>query len=217
MLKVNEVFTSIEGEGIRAGLPTTFIRLQGCNLRCTYCDTMYAHGQDGGFEVSVGNLVGEVKSNGISRVTLTGGEPLLQVEARALVQDLSDHGFEVNVETNGSQPIVPYIRMGDKVIVTMDFKSPYSGADLSMDVRNLHYLRAGHDVLKFVVASLYDLRRMRAVLEEYKPGCHVFVSPVFGRIDPKDIVQYVLANNLRNVRVQLQLHKCIWDPQQRGV
>lgn len=212
---VNEIFGSIEGEGIRTGYPVTFIRLFGCNLHCSYCDTRYACTGPEFIKMSVDNILQVVKGNGWKRVTLTGGEPLIHRDVDTLIQALVDAGYEVNIETNGSVPIFPYLGY-DNVILTVDYKSPSSGENHEMCISNLERLRE-QDVLKFVVGSEEDLYEMERVLENYKVKCHVFVSPIFGSIEPADIADFIKNHKLHNCRMQLQIHKFIWEPTKRGV
>lgn len=224
---INEIFSSIDGEGIRTGFLTTFIRTFGCNLRCNYCDTMYAVedqmnllGEKPFKEMSIGEIIVECQGLKNQRITLTGGEPLLQKDAEELVKALIKEGFEVNIETNGAIDISNYAYMQNldmsKLIITMDWKSPYSGMNDKMIESNLEKLRV-IDVLKFVVASKEDLDDMKCVITENDIWCNIFVSPVFGEIEGSDIVEYIKQNNLQNVRVQCQLHKIFWDPSKRGV
>lgn len=211
---VNEIFKSIEGEGIRMGYPVTFIRLYGCNLNCSYCDTRYScEGQDG-TEMSVSEVIEKAKEAGVKRITLTGGEPLIHKNAEELVDGLVNEGFEVNIETNGSVDIYPYIK--ENVIITMDYKSISSGMADKMNHKNLKYLR-NQDVLKFVVEDKKDLDDMKRIIETYSPSCSIFVSPVFGKIELPDMVDYIKDNELNECRIQVQLHKIIWEPTKRGV
>lgn len=207
---VNEIFDSIEGEGKRAGLPATFIRLSGCNLRCKYCDTAYAFEQ--GTQMTPEEIVEKVK---FQRVTLTGGEPLCQ-KVQPLLQALADH--EVNIETNGSLNIQPYQQLPN-VFLTVDYKCGAAGTTSKMFLPNFKHLRPC-DVLKFVVGSVADLQQAQALYTTYKDFLKevpVYVSPVFGSIEPVTIVEYIKTHKLENWRVQLQLHKYIWDPAAKGV
>lgn len=215
LFRVSEIFSSIDGEGIRAGYPVTFIRLHGCNCSCSYCDSTYATESDDYTLMSMEEIINEVYNKGLFRVTLTGGEPLNNEFAYDLVLELRNRGYEVNIETNGSFPIHRFSHLNN-TIITMDYKCYSSGMTDKMDVDNFMYLRH-QDVLKFVVGDINDLNQMRDILNQYRIYCNVFVSPVFGKIDPKDIVKYLLDNNLENVRLQLQMHKIIWDPNMRGV
>jgi len=212
---VNEIFSSIEGEGIRTGYPATFIRLYGCNLNCSYCDTRYSCEGHDGTEMNVSEVIEKAKEVGVKRITLTGGEPLIHKNVEELVDELVNEGFEVNIETNGSVDIYPYIKK-ENVIITMDYKLISSGMNDKMNERNFKYLRP-QDVLKFVVGNKQDLDVMKEILEVHKPNCNIFVSPVFEQIEPVEIVDYIKENKLNDCRVQLQLHKIIWDREERGV
>lgn len=211
-MNVIEIFKSIEGEGIRAGLPAVFIRLAGCNLRCSYCDTKYSYDITNSVEMSISQICDTVKRFNCSRVTLTGGEPLIHNGVDELIWDLTHQGFEVNIETNGSVSISPFCI--SNTIITMDYKCPSSKMEEFMFLENLNFLR-NTDVLKFVVGNYEDLDKCRVIGSNL--STNIFISPVFGKIEPKDIVNYILEHNMNNCRVQLQLHKYIWDPSQRGV
>jgi 7-carboxy-7-deazaguanine synthase len=213
---VNEIFTSIEGEGIRAGRLCTFIRFTGCNLRCSWCDTRYAFEE--GREMSVAEILDSVPADA-RRVTVTGGEPLLQDEASLM--DLTDsfiaRGTEVNFETNGSVDYTGFMKEG--TIITADYKLPSSGMSAKMDMEALSKLR-GCDVLKFVAADDADLAATEKVLDSLRPVCHVFISPVFGRMDPKRLVEWLKGYAFKDrmdIRIQIQLHKAVWPPDARGV
>lgn len=230
---INEIFSSIDGEGIRTGYPVTFIRSYGCGLLCTYCDTLYAvdpqteEDKENAFTTMTPEEIldkcYELKNK---KITFTGGEPLIQKDAAELVALLLENDFEVNIETNGAVDLKTFNdRLVDvltddsllaNMIYTLDYKCPSSGMEDKMILPNIDYLNA-EDVLKFVVGSQEDLDTMKRIVTTYTPECHIFVSPVFGNIEPKEIVEYVLANNMQNVRVQLQIHKIIWEINQRGV
>lgn len=219
--KVVEIFASIEGEGSRAGYPCTFVRLHGCNLHCSYCDSRYACDSDDYIEMDLYEILEKVSSYKLSRVTLTGGEPLLDPQVYSLIKLLSISNYKINIETNGSILLenVDYLRYRshkDNIMITMDWKSISSGMSDKMIEENLDLLRNA-DVLKFVVGTQEDLDHMKMLLKTHDIAASVFVSPVFGKIDPKDIVEFLVENHMNNVRIQLQLHKFIWDPNMRGV
>lgn len=216
-MKVVEIFESIDGEGIRAGVPVTFIRLHGCNLNCSYCDSRYACEGSDYTEMAVCEIVQKVQEFGHPCITITGGEPLLQSDVKYLIQELAGENYKINIETNGSVRVESYMKKKN-VIITLDYKCPSSGMEDKMDVENLKVLRS-KDVLKFVVGSREDLDKAEEVIAQYglQDRCHIFFSPVFGKIEPHEIVEYVLEKHLDSVRVQLQLHKFIWDPDKRGV
>ena len=233
-MKVNEIFKSIEGEGLRTGLAAVFVRLHGCNLRCSYCDTMYAVEGDDYRQMNVGEVVAAVESYraecGVDAVTLTGGEPMQHAEVDDLLRALSEKGFLVNVETNGT---VPCKWRFPGLFYTMDWKCESSGMSAKMRMENLETLGA-EDVLKFVVGSVEDLEETARVVRELHQrkthGCvdgktsntmpHIFVSPVFGKLEYEKIVEWMLSEKVmvqNKARFQVQLHKVIWDPDMRGV
>lgn len=207
-LQVSEIFNSIDGEGKRAGVLATFIRLTGCNLRCSYCDTAYAF--QGGSEMSVEEIVA---NHAIYRnVTLTGGEPLCQ-NIHPLLQALHDHN--VNIETNGSIDIEPYF-IHPNAWMTVDYKCNSSGETSAMLEHNFSVLRP-QDVLKFVVGTHEDLQQAYDVCQRHAFCCPIYVSPVFSRIAPAEIVTFMKEKNIEDWKLQLQLHKFIWNPNARGV
>jgi len=223
-MKVNEIFTSIEGEGKRAGIPCTFIRLYGCNLHCSYCDTRYSCDGDEYMEMSIQQIMKRVADLEVPSITITGGEPMIHPGIDKLIESLLMSGYDVNVETNGTMPIKrfenDYVRMNcpytGKLFYTMDWKCKSSGMEEQM---NLDWVDLLHpeDVLKFVVGSQKDMDGALAVLEEMQSHPQVFFSPVFGKIEPREIVEYLQSKQLYDCKVQLQLHKFIWEPTQRGV
>ena len=218
MYKVNEIFLSIDGEGYRTGLPVVFIRLYGCNLNCSYCDTRYSCEQQEYKEMSLYDILVEVLSYGVPRVTLTGGEPLIHPGVKDLITSLVANDIEVNIETNGAVDLDEFIefKYNSKVIFTMDYKCKSSGMEEKMILSNLVFLQP-KDVIKFVVSNYNEMEEMEYILEASKCKAQVYVSPVFGAIEPKELVEYVLENKLNNVKVQVQLHKIIWEPTKRGV
>ena len=211
-MKVVEIFKSIDGEGIRVGYPVTFIRLAGCNLRCNYCDTKYSYEDEKFTEMTPQEIYIKVYKLGGKRITLTGGEPLIHKDVKVLVDLLIQKGYEVNIETNGSVDITLFL---DKhTIITMDYKCASSDMEDKMLLDNISKLRK-QDVLKFVVSDDNDLDTVQRIYQNTKAT--VYISPVFGRIEPKQIVEYMLEHNMENCRVQVQLHKIIWNPEERGV
>ena len=218
MYKVNEIFLSIDGEGYRTGLPVVFIRLYGCNLNCSYCDTRYSCEQQEYKEMSLYDILVEVLSYGVPRVTLTGGEPLIHPGVKDLIVSLVANDIEVNIETNGAVDLDEFIefKYNSKVVFTMDYKCASSGMEDKMILSNLEFLQP-KDVIKFVVSNYNEMEEMEYILEASKCKAQVYVSPVFGAIEPKELVEYVLENKLNNVKVQVQLHKIIWEPTKRGV
>lgn len=219
---VNEIFTSIEGEGIRQGFVCTFVRLYGCPLRCSYCDTRYAC-EGGCFSrMSVGDIIARVKQAGAGMVTLTGGEPLAAGGICDLVSGLLAEGLHVNIETSGHVDFTALFsdeyraRHRDSLLFTVDWKSPSSGMQKMMNEECFRHLQK-QDVLKFVVSDEDDLDDMRRMIGTFRPECHLFVGAVFGRIEPRIIAEYLIRHRIGQVRLQLQMHKYVWDPAARGV
>jgi 7-carboxy-7-deazaguanine synthase len=211
MLKINEIFKSIQGESIYAGLPCTFIRLAGCNLRCTYCDTNYAYYH--GKELSDGEIISKIKEYGVKCVEFTGGEPLLQEETPPLLKALLDQGYNVLVETNGSICIGC---LDKRLNIIMDFKTPGSGMSERMKIKNFEFLKST-DQIKFVLMDETDYAWAKDIIVSHKLSDrfdHILMSPAFGVLSPKSLAAWVLRDNLP-VRIQLQIHKYIWAPEER--
>lgn len=213
-LRVNEIFCSIQGESSYAGRPCVFVRLTGCNLRCSYCDTQYAY--EGGEDMEIDQIVARVSSHQCPLVEVTGGEPLIQEETPALIRCLLEEGYEVLLETNGSHDIG---QVDDRCVKIVDFKCPSSGQTSGSDLKNLDRL-TDHDEVKFVIADREDYEYAKRILNLTNPNiCKknlVHFSPVFGSMDPKTLAAWILEDRLE-VRLHLQLHKMIWTPDQRGV
>jgi 7-carboxy-7-deazaguanine synthase len=213
-LTVNEIFYSLQGESSYAGRPCVFIRLTGCNLRCSYCDTRYAYEE--GTEMELDLIMDQVSSYRCPLVEITGGEPLIQTETPALIRRLLERNFKVLLETNGSQNIQ---RVDDRCIKIVDMKCPSSGMEARNDLENLKKLGSG-DELKFVIGNRIDFGYAKGVLNEYRKFFSamnpVHFSPVFGELEPRLLAQWILEEHLE-VRLQLPLHKILWDPNQRGV
>ena len=220
-MRVAEKFISINGEGTRAGELAVFIRFQGCNLRCSYCDTMWANEPDCPYEeMSPEEICDYVAETGITNCTLTGGEPLLQRDMKQLVRLLIDKcGCRVEIETNGSANLTPLtMDPQHRPVFTMDYKLPSSGCESAMRRDNFELL-GREDTVKFVCGSLEDLERAHEIMQEYSlpDQCHVYFSPVFGSIEPAAIVDFMQKRRMNKVRLQIQMHKVIWDPDRRGV
>lgn len=227
-LPVSEIFYSIDGEGCRTGAPAIFIRLFGCNLHCSYCDTRYAcekkHPLADLRDMTIDEIVDAVKEYEPCRcITITGGEPLIHKPLNDLITRLRELCYWVNIETNGSIDLNEIIQVqgakrGDMdYFFTMDWKSISSGESDKMIVSNLEWL-TNLDVLKFVVGDEIDLHQMKDLLERYPEiDAQIYVSPIWGRIEPAELVRFILENKLVYVKVQVQLHKIIWDPNTRGV
>ncbi len=212
MLKVNEIFYSIQGESSKAGLPCVFIRLAFCNLRCTYCDTEYAFYE--GKDMSIEEILTEIKKYKCNLVEVTGGEPLFQKESLVLLSNLCNDGYEVLLETGGSLPIKD---VDERVKIIMDLKCPSSGMLKKNLYSNIEDLKQSDEV-KFVIGNREDYDWSKEIVIKYmlNEKCSILLSTVFGKLDPLTLVNWILQDNL-NVRFQLQMHKFIWEPNTKGV
>ena len=211
-MKISEIFTSIQGESSRAGLLCTFIRLSGCNLRCSYCDTQYAYSE--GFDLSDDDIVSRVRQSGIHLVEITGGEPLLQTEVYPLTTRLLDEGYRVLLETNGSMSIKD---LDKRTVVILDIKTPGSGMSDRMDLTNLEMIKQS-DEIKFVLTGRDDYEWTREMIRAYNltDRCIILLSPTFGVLQPEDLAAWMIQDRMQ-ARFNLQLHKYIFGPQRRGV
>ncbi|MBQ6392526.1 MAG: putative 7-carboxy-7-deazaguanine synthase QueE [Eubacterium sp.] len=218
-MKVVEKFVSINGEGPRAGELAVFLRFKGCNLRCSYCDTMWANEPDCPYvEETPQELYDYVKSTKVKNVTLTGGEPLLQQEMVQLLKLLTeDEELRVEVETNGAINLKMFTAR-NRPVFTMDYKLPSSQWEHAMLTGNFSVLQK-EDTVKFVCGSREDMDRAVEMIKKYDliNRCHVYFSPVFGKIEPADMVEYMIRNQINDARLQIQMHKVIWNPERRGV
>lgn len=214
VLRVNEIFHSIQGESSYAGWPCVFVRLTGCNLRCLYCDTRYAYEE--GVDLEMAEILDRVAAFSCDMVEVTGGEPLLQREAFRLVEALLDRGYRVLVETNGSMDISP---LDPRCASIVDVKCPSSGESHRNDLANLLRLRPA-DELKFVIGDRGDYEFAKHVLAAPPFGGRILntvhFSPVSGKLEPSLLVRWILEDRLR-VHLNLQWHKVIWGPSERGV
>ncbi len=212
MLKVNEIFFSIQGESSQMGLPCVFVRLTECDLRCTYCDTEYAFYE--GEMLSLEHIIEQVSSYGCKLVEITGGEPLLQSEVYELMTRLCDLGFSVMLETGGH---ILVDKVDARVKKIIDMKTPSSGMLRKNDYRNLE-IAAPTDEIKFVIGSRLDYDWAKHVIEQYRltERLTVLMSVVFGELSAQTLAEWILADRLP-VRFQLQMHKYIWSPETRGV
>ena len=211
-LKINEIYYSVQGESTHAGRPCIFIRLTYCNLRCSYCDTEYAFYD--GKDMEITDIMSEIKRWDCNLVEVTGGEPLFQDECIDLLNELVNSNYEVMLETGGSLSISDVPK---KVVKIVDFKCPSSG----MVKKNLWSIvddLQAHDEVKFVIGNREDFDWAKDRITQYSLDkiCTLLFSPTFGEIDPQQIVEWILAENLP-VRMQLQMHKMIWSPEEKGV
>ena len=215
MLRVTEIFRSIQGESTHAGRPCSFVRLTGCPMRCVWCDSEYTF--TGGERVSIEDVMRQVRTYGCQLVEVTGGEPLAQKEAFELIRRLCDEDYEVLIETGG---FVSTEGLDERAKVILDVKCPASGEAERNHWPNLERLRADRDEVKFVVLDRADWEFARRVVEQYElesRALAILVSPVWGETDLKELADLVSQSGLKNVRMQLQLHKYIWGPEVRGV
>ncbi len=213
VLKINEIFYSIQGESTKAGLPCVFVRLTYCNIRCVYCDTEYAFYE--GDDRTIDDIVDDVKSYDCKLVEITGGEPLVQENVHALMNKLCDLGHDVLIETGGSLPID---NIDKRVKVIMDLKTPYSKMEKKNRYENIQHLKS-NDEVKFVIGSREDYDWAKEILNKYDlfdKVEQVLFSPVFERVENIQLAEWILHDKL-NVRFQLQMHKYIWHPETRGV
>lgn len=219
--KVVEIFESINGEGMRAGELAVFVRMQGCNLCCNYCDTAWANVSDAEYrEMTIDEIMKEIATYGVGNITLTGGEPLFRDGIKELMLAMANAGYHVEVETNGSISLESYIGLSSEISYTMDYKLAGSGMEDKMCLANFRILRpnAG-DIVKFVVSGRDDLEKAYRLAKEHLHPREIrfLLSPVFGRIEPEDIVKYMREKHWTEARLQIQMHKVIWDPERKGV
>jgi 7-carboxy-7-deazaguanine synthase len=212
-LNIIEVFASVQGETSLTGLPTTFVRLAACNLRCTWCDTAYSFGRGVSTEIQL--LLKQVQDYGCKHVCITGGEPLLQEQVHPFMTELCDRGFILSLETGGS---LSTAKVDPRVRVILDVKCPGSGMSEKNLWKNLDVLQP-HDEVKFVIAGKQDYLFALEICKKhslFSANRQVLFSPVHGILDPQELVKWILADKLP-VRLNLQIHKFIWHPQTRGV
>ena len=218
--KVVVIFESINGEGRRVGQLAIFIRLQKCNLNCSYCDTRWANGDDAPYTLmSEDEIYDRILKSGIKNITLTGGEPLLHKDVEILLEKIGENpNLSLEIETNGSIELEKFSKLKNPPLFTMDYKLPSSKMENKMCLDNFKYLTL-KDTVKFVVGTIEDLKKAKEIIERYSliGKCAVYFSPVFNSIDPIEIVKFMKENRLNGVNLQLQIHKFIWDPESKGV
>lgn len=204
-LRVHEIFHSLQGESSRIGLPTVFVRLTGCPMRCVYCDTAYAF--HGGKSMEIADIMHEVASHGAQYVTVTGGEPLAQKECETLLHELCDAGYDVSLETGGAMDISG---VDPRVSVILDIKTPGSGEVEKNRWENLEYLKP-KDEIKFVLCDRKDYEWAKTVMAEHDLAdkSSILFSPVYQQVNPTELAEWVLQDKLP-VRMQVQLHKILW-------
>ena len=214
MLRVTEIFRSIQGESTHAGRPCTFVRLTGCPMRCVWCDSEYTF--TGGEHYSIDHVMDQVKAFGCNLVEVTGGEPLAQKEAFNLIKRLCDEGYEVLIETGG---YVSTADLDERAKVILDIKCPASGEEPRNDWSNIDRLRPDKDEVKFVIADEGDWLYAKNLIKERNLETRtsaVLISPAWGQVDLQQLADWIAGSGL-NVRMQLQLHKYIWGPEVKGV
>jgi 7-carboxy-7-deazaguanine synthase len=214
VLRVTEIFHSIQGESTHAGRPCTFVRLTGCPMRCTWCDSEYTF--TGGEHIGLDDIMRQVSDFGCSLVEVTGGEPLAQREAFDLIRRLCDEGYEVLIETGG---YVSTEAVDERAKIILDVKCPGSGEAERNHWANLGRLRPEMDEVKFVIANRADWDFASAIVTEYELETRakaILISPSWGQIDLKELAGWVVESGM-NVRMQLQIHKYIWGPEVHGV
>jgi 7-carboxy-7-deazaguanine synthase len=211
-LKICEIFTSVQGESSYAGMPCAFVRLMGCNLRCSYCDTTFAY--DEGIELSEEDILTKIRHAGIGLVEITGGEPLLQKEIYPFIKRLIEEGHEVLVETNGSLSTKDIDR---RAVVILDIKTPGSGMSDRMDFSNLNEIKKDDEV-KFVITGRDDYEWTKDIINRFSlmNKCGLLLSPGFGILSPEDLARWMIEDKLR-ARLNLQLQKYIFGPEKRRV
>jgi 7-carboxy-7-deazaguanine synthase len=214
MMRVTEIFRSIQGESTHAGRPCTFVRLTGCPMRCVWCDSEYTF--TGGEHYSIDSILDQVRAFGCKLVEVTGGEPLAQRKAFTLIERLCDEDYEVLIETGG---YVSTAGLDPRAKVILDIKCPASGEEPRNDWSNIERLRADKDEVKFVIADENDWHYATKVIEKYdleNRTVAVLISPAWGLIDLQQLANWIAGSGLK-VRMQLQLHKYIWGPEVKGV
>ena len=211
-MKLCEIFSSIQGESSFAGYPCVFIRLIGCNLRCSYCDTTYAYAE--GEDIELNEIIDKVRSFGIGLVEITGGEPLIQEEVHILMRRLLDEGYRILLETNGSMDISG---IDSRVSVILDIKTPSSKMADQMIMENLDMVEEKDDV-KFVICTEDDYKWVKGVIQKRSltDRTNILLSPAYGILDPTELVKWMIKDRI-NARLNLQLHKYIFGPDKKKV
>ena len=204
MMKINEIFFSIQGEGKWIGKPNIFIRVTGCNLRCNYCDTTYAYVN--GNEMNLSEIIANISKYPCKNVCITGGEPLLQNEIQDLIKQLFKKGYSLILETNGSLPINEIVG-NDQLVISMDIKCPSSGMNDKMIYENL-YLLTKNDQVKFIIGNKDDYIFSKNIVNKHKTKAKIFFQPIWN-FNPKKISSWILEDGL-DVCLGIQLHKIIW-------
>ncbi|MFD2617305.1 7-carboxy-7-deazaguanine synthase QueE [Terrilactibacillus laevilacticus] len=222
-----EIFETIEGEGMGQGFPTVFVRSFHCNLRCKWCDTTYSFAPAKPvFEATIDEIIEKISTFSSKRICFTGGEPLIHREkSAALIKSMAelDHIVDIHIETNGAIDLAPFSRLREnephlmkKVRFIMDYKLAASGETHKMIAKNFDLLKP-QDEIKFVIGTDEDFDQTKQVLKHHHKEGQVLLSPVWETMKPRHLVELVLKEPLPNAKISMQLHKVIWDPNQRGV
>ncbi len=208
-LRITEIFYSLQGESNTVGFPTVFIRLTGCPLRCSYCDTSYAF--SGGSKQTIQSIIEQVDQYQAKYITVTGGEPLAQPSCHTLLSELLDRGYQVSLETSGALDVSA---VDDRVVKVMDLKTPASDEMDKNIYQNIDYL-SSKDQVKFVIADEQDYQWSKSIVQQYEleQRCEILFSPVMGEMNPRILAENIIQDNLP-VRFQIQLHKYLWDDAQ---
>jgi len=202
-LNITEIFYSIQGEALEVGLPTVFIRLTGCPLRCGYCDTTYAF--KGNNPMTIDQIIEKVREFPTHQVCVTGGEPLAQKNVHLLLNDLVKNKYQVSLETSGS---IDISEVNHAVSIVMDVKTPSSGEEHQNLISNLQYIKSS-DQIKFVIGDMDDFRWTEEFIQNKSLEGNILISPVFGQVDLRDLADWLMQSKI-NARLQVQLHKIIW-------
>ena len=214
-LRITEIFRSVQGESTHAGRPCSFVRLTGCPMRCTWCDSTYTF--TGGEHIKIKDILEQVRAFGVQLVEITGGDPLAQKNVYELIERLCDEQFEVLIETGGFFSIE---KVDERAKIILDLKCPASGEAQRNHWQNLERLRHDKDEIKFVVADMNDVFFARDTIEKYdleNRALAILISPIFGLANLPEFADWTAASKLKNVRMQLQLHKYIWGKDVHGV
>ena len=202
-LNISEIFYSIQGEALEVGLPTVFIRLTGCPLRCGYCDTTYAF--KGNNPMTIDQIIEKVREFPTHQVCVTGGEPLAQKNVHLLLNDLVKNKYQVSLETSGS---IDISEVNHAVSIVMDVKTPSSGEEHQNLISNLQYIKSS-DQIKFVIGDMDDFRWTEEFIQNKSLEGNILISPVFGQVDLRDLADWLMQSKIK-ARLQVQLHKIIW-------
>ncbi len=202
-LNITEIFYSIQGEALEVGLPTVFIRLTGCPLRCGYCDTTYAF--KGNNPMTIDQIIEKVREFPTHQVCVTGGEPLAQKNVHLLLNDLVKNNYQVSLETSGS---IDISEVNHAVSIVMDVKTPSSGEEHQNLISNLQYIKSS-DQIKFVIGDMDDFRWTEEFIQNKSLEGNILISPVFGQVDLRDLADWLMQSKIK-ARLQVQLHKIIW-------